>query len=182
VVLYLFLVLTCSRQVLCLSRNKITRIPGYFIDFCELDVLKVDHNPIEWPPKYVMETADGGREWITFMQKWMRNNSRPRLDVKQPSVDSFLSANAALDNSMWEFSLCHTQMPTDVPTAKTKYSPGHIYRRTQTQVLRPMLVLSLSTPTFLPFPDLQNRHRRVSTAHHLYGLGCFLRSKCHLDQ
>lgn len=87
-------------RVLCLSRNKITRIPGYFIDFCELDVLKVDHNPIEWPPKYVMETADGGREWITFMQKWMRNNSRPRLDVKQPSVDSFLSANAALDNSI----------------------------------------------------------------------------------
>lgn len=87
-------------RVLCLSRNKITRIPGYFIDFCELDVLKVDHNPIEWPPKYVMETADGGKEWITFMQKWMRNNSRPRLDVKQPSVDSFLSANAALDNSI----------------------------------------------------------------------------------
>lgn len=87
-------------RVLCLSRNKITRIPGYFIDFRELDVLKVDHNPIEWPPKYVMETADGGREWITFMQKWMRNNSRPRLDVKQPSVDSFLSANAALDNSI----------------------------------------------------------------------------------
>lgn len=87
-------------RVFCLSRNKITRIPGYFTDFCELDVLKVDHNPIEWPPKYVMETPDGGREWITFMQKWMRNNSRPRLDVKQPSVDSFLSANAALDNSI----------------------------------------------------------------------------------
>ncbi|KAG2753849.1 hypothetical protein P692DRAFT_20235394 [Suillus brevipes Sb2] len=31
-------------------------------------------------------------------------------------------------------------------------------------------------PTFLPFPDLQNRHRRVSTAHHLYASGCFLRS------
>ncbi|KAG1764216.1 RAM signaling pathway protein-domain-containing protein [Suillus occidentalis] len=87
-------------RVFCLSRNKITRIPGYFTDFCELDVLKVDHNPVEWPPKYVMETPDGGREWITFMQKWMRNNSRPRLDVKQPSVDSFLSANAALDNSI----------------------------------------------------------------------------------
>ncbi|KAG1736791.1 RAM signaling pathway protein-domain-containing protein [Suillus lakei] len=87
-------------RVFCLSRNKITRIPGYFTDFRELDVLKVDHNPIEWPPKYVMETPDGGREWIAFMQKWMRNNSRPRLDVKQPSVDSFLSANAALDNSI----------------------------------------------------------------------------------
>ncbi|KAG1819664.1 RAM signaling pathway protein-domain-containing protein [Suillus subaureus] len=87
-------------KVFCLSRNKITRIPGYFTDFRELDVLKVDHNPIEWPPKHVMETPDGGREWITFMQKWMRNNSRSRLDVKQPSVDSFLSANAALDNSI----------------------------------------------------------------------------------
>lgn len=85
-------------RVFCLSRNKITRIPGYFAEFRELDVLKVDHNPIEWPPTYVMKTSDGGREWIAFMQKWMRNNSRPRLDVKQPSVDSFLSANAALDN------------------------------------------------------------------------------------
>ncbi|KAG2364959.1 RAM signaling pathway protein-domain-containing protein [Suillus spraguei] len=87
-------------RVFCLSRNKITRIPGYFADFRELDVLKVDHNPIEWPPTYVMKTSDGGREWIAFMQKWMRNNSRPRLDVKQPSVDSFLSANTALDNSI----------------------------------------------------------------------------------
>ncbi|KIK37392.1 hypothetical protein CY34DRAFT_810384 [Suillus luteus UH-Slu-Lm8-n1] len=102
-------------RVFCLSRNKITRIPGYFIDFCELDVLKVDHNPIEWPPKYVMETTDGGREWITFMQKWMRNNSRPRLDVKQPSVDSFLSANAALDNSIEDQiqSWSHTQEDSD---------------------------------------------------------------------
>lgn len=87
-------------RVFCLSRNKITRIPGYFTDFRELDVLKVDHNPIEWPPKNVMGTPDGGREWIAYMQKWIRNNSRPRLDVKQPSVDSFLSANAALDNSI----------------------------------------------------------------------------------
>ncbi|KAG2157611.1 RAM signaling pathway protein-domain-containing protein [Suillus bovinus] len=87
-------------RVFCLSRNKITRIPGYFTDFRELDVLKVDHNPIEWPPKYVMETPDGGKEWIAFMQKWMRNNSRPRLDVKQPSIDSLASANAALDNSI----------------------------------------------------------------------------------
>ncbi|KAG0705293.1 RAM signaling pathway protein-domain-containing protein [Suillus ampliporus] len=86
-------------RVFCLSRNKVTRIPGYFTEFHELDVLKVDHNPIEWPPKYVMETPDGGREWIAFMQKWMRNSSRPRLDMK-PSIDSFLSANAALDNSI----------------------------------------------------------------------------------
>ncbi|KAG1748925.1 RAM signaling pathway protein-domain-containing protein [Suillus paluster] len=87
-------------RVFCLSRNKITRVPVYFTEFHELDVLKIDHNPIEWPPKYVMETSDGGKEWITFMQKWMKNSSRPRLDVKKPSMDSFLSANAALDNSI----------------------------------------------------------------------------------
>lgn len=89
----------CSCQVFCLQRNKITRVPGYFTDFHDLDVLKVDRNPIEWPPKYVMETTDGGREWITFMQKWIRNNSQHRLDLKKPSVDSLMSANA-LDNSM----------------------------------------------------------------------------------
>lgn len=70
-------------------------------------------------------------------------------------------------------------MPTDVLTAKTKYSPGLVYMMIQTQVLRLMLVPSLST---LPFRNLQSRHRRVSTARHLYAWGRFLRSKSHLDQ
>ncbi|KAG2130915.1 hypothetical protein DEU56DRAFT_815075 [Suillus clintonianus] len=47
-----------------------------------------------------METPDGRKEWITFVQKWMKNNSRPPLDLKQPSVDSFLSVNATWDNSI----------------------------------------------------------------------------------
>jgi hypothetical protein len=85
----------CSYQVFCLQRNKITHVPGYFTEFHDLDVLKVDHNPIEWPPKSVMGTADGGKVWIAFMQKWMKNNA-----LKKPSVDSLLSANTALDNSM----------------------------------------------------------------------------------
>lgn len=113
-----------SCQVFCLQRNKITRVPGYFTEFRDLDVLKVDHNPIEWPPKYVMETTDGGKGWITFMQKWMRNSSQHRLDVEKSSFDPFLSPNAALDNSMYGLRLDRTRTPTNVPTEKIRYSPG----------------------------------------------------------
>lgn len=47
-----------SVQVLCISRNRITRLPGYLTEFTKLDMLKVDHNPIEWPPKAIIEAAE----------------------------------------------------------------------------------------------------------------------------
>jgi hypothetical protein len=45
-----------------------------------LNILKVDHNPIEWPPKSVMEAPAGSdgssamKEWIRSMQRWMEDN------------------------------------------------------------------------------------------------------------
>ncbi|OAX40349.1 hypothetical protein K503DRAFT_768663 [Rhizopogon vinicolor AM-OR11-026] len=109
-------------RVFCLQRNKIARVPGYFTEFHDLDVLKVDHNPIEWPPKYVMDTADGGREWIIFMQKWMRNNSQHRLDLKKPSIDSFMSANAALDNSIEDHIQSWTSMQDESDPGVTPHA------------------------------------------------------------
>lgn len=93
-------------QVLCISRNRITRLPGYLADFGNLDVLKVDHNPIEWPPKPTIELnvspndPQAVKDWIIALQKWLRENSQPRLDVKpKPSTESFMSERA-LNHSM----------------------------------------------------------------------------------
>ena len=98
----------CYFQVLCISRNRITRLPGYLADFGSLDVLKVDHNPIEWPPKSIIETNGSPnnpqvmKDWILALQIWLRENSQSRLDIKPtPSMESFMSERAALNYSMW---------------------------------------------------------------------------------
>ncbi|KAF8558527.1 hypothetical protein OG21DRAFT_1404943 [Imleria badia] len=94
-------------HVLCISRNRITRLPGYLADFSSLDVLKVDHNPIEWPPKPIIETngppinPQAMKDWILALQRWLRENSHPRLDIKPtPSVESFMSERTALNYSI----------------------------------------------------------------------------------
>ncbi|KAG8217265.1 hypothetical protein J3R82DRAFT_5358 [Butyriboletus roseoflavus] len=96
-------------HVLCISRNRITRLPGYLADFGSLDVLKVDHNPIEWPPKPTIEMTGSANDpqavkgWILALQKWLRENSQPRLDIKpKPSAESFMSDRAALNHSIEE--------------------------------------------------------------------------------
>ena len=49
--------------------------------FRNLNILKCDRNPIEWPPRSVMETlgssntAQEMKEWIRSLQKWMEGNS-----------------------------------------------------------------------------------------------------------
>ncbi|KIJ63249.1 hypothetical protein HYDPIDRAFT_29512 [Hydnomerulius pinastri MD-312] len=95
-------------HVFCISRNKITRLPTYLGDFVNLNVLKVDHNPVEWPPKAIIEgngssnDSQTGKDWILSLQRWLKENShQPHLDIKpKPSVDSFMSERAALNNSI----------------------------------------------------------------------------------
>ncbi|EEB96625.1 hypothetical protein MPER_04211, partial [Moniliophthora perniciosa FA553] len=64
-------------QVFCLSRNKLTRLPTYLVKFHNLTVLEVERNPIEWPPKSVMErrepvnNAEAMSSWIHSIQRWI---------------------------------------------------------------------------------------------------------------
>ncbi|KAG7086559.1 hypothetical protein E1B28_002507 [Marasmius oreades] len=64
-------------KVLCLTRNKLTRLPTYLVKFKKLTFLEVERNPIEWPPKSVMERIDstGNPEsmnnWIRSVQRWV---------------------------------------------------------------------------------------------------------------
>lgn len=70
------------RQVLSLSRNKLSHLPPYLAKFHRLDVLQADKNPIEWPPKIVMEALNqpmpgmSMKDRIHYLQNWIESNGR----------------------------------------------------------------------------------------------------------
>jgi hypothetical protein len=90
-------------QVFCFSRNKVTRLPSYLSKFHRLNILKVDRNPIEWPPKFVMDasgsldTAQAMKDWIRTIQRWMDDDpSRTKFHD-----DSGFSEQHELENNMY---------------------------------------------------------------------------------
>ena len=62
-----------------ISRNKIHKIPPYFSQFRNLEMFKADQNPLEWPPKDIMEAPhskkEDMKEWIWSVQRWIEDNS-----------------------------------------------------------------------------------------------------------
>lgn len=77
-------------QVFSISRNRIHRLPSYFSQFRNLDTFKADQNPLEWPPKDVMEppygeSAGAMREWIKSVQNWIEENAH--TSERKPSDD-----------------------------------------------------------------------------------------------
>jgi hypothetical protein len=87
-----------------MSRNKVTRLPTYFGGLRRLETLALDHNPIEWPPKNIIEpyvnSADktGMREWIRMIQAWVEQHA-VHTSERKASDDSLLS-----ESRDWEFS------------------------------------------------------------------------------
>jgi hypothetical protein len=79
-----------------MSRNKLTRLPAYLSSLRHLNILKIDHNPLEWPPKVIMEPFGGVddpqvmRGWIRTVQKWMDDNSS-RPEGRKASDESITS-------------------------------------------------------------------------------------------
>lgn len=77
-----------SLQVFSIQRNKIHRLPPSFTQFQNLTFFKADQNPIEWPPKHIMEPPpaaaepDGNKEWIRSVQKWIENNATGTVERK----------------------------------------------------------------------------------------------------
>jgi hypothetical protein len=77
-----------SLKVLCLTRNKITRLPTYLAQFQDLDLLQVEKNPIEWPPKQVMESFGNvadvqyGKEWVQNLQNWLESENVKEQDFE----------------------------------------------------------------------------------------------------
>lgn len=89
-----------------MSRNKITRLPPYFAEFRNLENLALDHNPIEWPPRTILEpfvdASDKGatKEWIQMLQAWIEQHATT-AEGRKYSDDS-----AASESQDWEFSGC----------------------------------------------------------------------------
>lgn len=91
-----------------MSRNKLLHIPSYFAQFHHLDILKIDHNPLEWPDKSILqptgniEDPDVMKAWIRDLQKYLDDETR-KVEHRKVAEDSFSSE---LDE--FEQSLCVT--------------------------------------------------------------------------
>ena len=70
-----------------------------------MNILKTDHNPLEWPPKVIMEPFGGVedpqimRGWIRTIQKWMEDNST-KADDRKTSDESIAIEQAGLDGAV----------------------------------------------------------------------------------
>ncbi|KAJ3876417.1 RAM signaling pathway protein-domain-containing protein [Lentinula edodes] len=107
-------------RVFCFSRNKVTRLPVYLSRFHNLTVLQADKNPIEWPPKAVMEppnlVADGAKfsiSWIKSIQKWIESETTSEI---HPHDDSGFSEHHDLESRLDEaYSAWSSRLPrTDI--------------------------------------------------------------------
>lgn len=64
-----------TSQVLSMSKNKINALPTYIADMNDLKILKLDHNPITFPPKAVWEVEDSdGEMWLDGVKRFLRQH------------------------------------------------------------------------------------------------------------
>ncbi|KAH9934701.1 RAM signaling pathway protein-domain-containing protein [Fomitopsis serialis] len=83
--------LTCGSVVFSILRNRIQKLPPSFVRFQELTLFKVDGNPLEWPPKAVMDSSENlddpqvMKDWIKRVQKWIEEHS-PSRKMSEDSV------------------------------------------------------------------------------------------------
>lgn len=76
-----------SIRVLHVGRNRIKCLPTYLPRFTELVFLKVEHNPLEWPPPIIMnkmtsEDPEDAAKSIKVVQRWISDNPRGSHGVK----------------------------------------------------------------------------------------------------
>jgi len=75
-------------RVFSILRNKLRRLPSYLSEFHELSIFKISQNPIEWPPKSVLETSDNLDDpqnmagWIHRVQEWISENNIDHVILK----------------------------------------------------------------------------------------------------
>jgi Leucine-rich repeat (LRR) protein len=62
-----------------MSKNKITTLPAYIGDMHDLKILKLDHNPLSFPPAAVLD-LDGEETdrdaWLDNLKRFLRNGPR----------------------------------------------------------------------------------------------------------
>lgn len=72
-----------------MSKNKINVLPTYIGDMNELKILKLDHNPILFPPKEVLENEEADRDaWLENVKRFLKQQtekSNASLDTESGS-------------------------------------------------------------------------------------------------
>lgn len=91
-------------QVFSIAKNRVKRLPVYLTQMPYLKVLKLDHNPLDWPPKEIttfpllnsptsrrtgsteserarrgtpatkVEDAEDMQRWLPHLIKWIKDN------------------------------------------------------------------------------------------------------------
>ncbi|TBU65619.1 RAM signaling pathway protein-domain-containing protein [Dichomitus squalens] len=90
-------------RVFSLTRNKLHRLPPYLAKFKQLTLLKVDQNPLEWPPIPVLEHGKNNNdpqsmsEWIRHLQAWLEDNAGTSGERKQS--DDSITSDSGNDSS-----------------------------------------------------------------------------------
>lgn len=60
-----------------MSKNSITELPTYIGDMTELKILKIDQNPIRFPPRDVLDLAGEGEDFrdtrLDIIKRYLRN-------------------------------------------------------------------------------------------------------------
>ncbi|KAI0748324.1 RAM signaling pathway protein-domain-containing protein [Daedaleopsis nitida] len=93
-------------KVFSLARNKLHRLPAYLVQFHQLNLLKVDQNPLEWPPPSVLRPGKDTNdpqlvaEWVKHLQSWLEDNAATAGERKHS--DDSMTSDTGNDSS----SLC----------------------------------------------------------------------------
>ncbi|KAI9339673.1 hypothetical protein BDR26DRAFT_381231 [Obelidium mucronatum] len=75
--------LASTLKVFSIAKNRITLIPEYFGDMNQLEVFKLDGNPIQWPPAEVIASVSDGVP--THLKEFLKLNVTP-IHLQSPSV------------------------------------------------------------------------------------------------
>jgi hypothetical protein len=59
-----------------MSKNKINILPTYIGDMNDLKILKLDHNPITFPPKDIWDSDEKDKDvWLDGVKKFLRQHA-----------------------------------------------------------------------------------------------------------
>lgn len=133
-------------KVLSLSSNALTSLPPYLSKFRALKVFKVDHNPIQWPPREVLgplidyeppslsapsseghelskssqpsRTEEDLKPWIEGMRRWLREEAAKQQAVEAEAEAERVAAAAADKSSSDEAS-------AEQPSAEEAQAPSN---------------------------------------------------------
>ncbi|TFY66661.1 hypothetical protein EVG20_g4426 [Dentipellis fragilis] len=62
-------------RVFSIYKNRITKLPPYLAQFKKLNILRIEANPLEWPPKSVTDGQEPSKDWVKGLQRWIEDNS-----------------------------------------------------------------------------------------------------------